>query len=66
MFQIDSYEVHCIEINRNIWSYQSSSHTRTNKIEQLKNDLKIMRVEVKEQDEEINLLKLNIENKDKI
>ena len=38
---------------------------RMDKIEQLKNDLKIMRVEVKEQDEEINLLKLNIENKDK-
>ena len=35
------------------------------KIEQLKNDLKIMRVEVKEQCEEINVLKLNIEDEEK-
>ena len=37
---------------------------KMDKIEQLKNDLKIMRVEMKENAEEVNVLKLDIENKE--
>ena len=63
--ELDELKIKIEELTEIAAKKETIIEDRLDKIEQLKNDLKFMRIEVKEKDEEINELKLDIENKEK-